>query len=343
MTVVDEAAEDANHILDVMSDPFMINQTEVFITISIGIALYPFDNDQVDSLMQKSDTAMYQAKEVGRNTYRFYNHKKRDKSISKFSLESTLHHALEREEFKLFYQPVVQLKTGEIIGVEALIRWDMPSIGLVPPQEFITALEDSGLIIKVGRWVLESACKQGMAWLEQGFDNLKMNVNLSARQFKDDNLLQHIDAALSTSRLPAHALNLEITESMLIDDRDKAIQMLDHVNERGVSMSVDDFGTGYSSMAYLKNMPIDTIKIDRSFVCGIPHDLDDVAIIQAIDYISRNLRLNVIAEGVETQNQLQFLGNMNVYAIQGYLVSRPVPAADMENILRQHDPQKFKF
>ena len=338
---VDEASEAVNHILEVMSETFHIQDQEVFVAFNIGIALYPFDDEHVDSLIEKSSIAMYQAKEAGKNSYRFYNSRKREQAVTRFSLENSLHRALERNEFRLFYQPYVQLSTGKIIGVEALLRWQTPSQGIVPPLEFITVLEESGLIIEVGQWVLQTACTQGTSWREQGFGDLKMNVNISARQFRQSNLLQQVTDALRISRLPPHLLNLEITESVLLEKMDGVMQMLDQLHHNGVSLSVDDFGTGYSSMSYLKNMPIETIKIDRNFVRGLPFDMDDVAIIHAIEHLSKKMRLNVIAEGVETETQLDFLRNQSIFAVQGYLISRPVPAADMETLFARHKPDNF--
>lgn len=339
---VDEASEAVNHILDVMSEAFLIQTQEVFVTFSIGIALYPFDDEHVDSLLEKSSVAMYQAKDAGINSYRFYNSRKREQAVTRFSLENSLHRALERNEFKLFYQPFVQLNTGNIIGVEALLRWQTPAQGIIPPLEFISVLEESGLIIEVGKWVLETACTQGARWREQGFGDLKINVNISARQFKQSSLLQQVTDALRLSTLPPHLLNLEITESVLLEKMDGVINMLDQLHHKGVSMSVDDFGTGYSSMSYLKNMPIETIKIDRNFVRGLPFDLDDVAIIHAIDQLSRQMRLNVIAEGVETETQLDFLRKQNIFAVQGYLISRPLPATELETLFAGYNPARFK-
>lgn len=339
---VDDVTEVANRILALTSEPFLMQEQEVFVTLSIGVALYPFDDEEVDTLIQKSDTALYQAKEAGRNTIQFYNSREREKAVARFALGNALRHAIDREEFQIYYQPIVQLSSGNIIGVEALLRWHLPSKGIIPPLEFISVLEETGLIIQVGQWVLAAACKQGNAWQRQGFGDLKININISAKQFGDSNLLQHVDDALAASKLPPHLLNLEITESLLIENRERVIQVLDQLNDKGVSMSVDDFGTGYSSMAYLKDMPIETIKIDKSFVHGIPYDMDDVAIIHAIDYLSKKLRLDVIAEGVETEAQMNFLRKLNVFAIQGYLVSRPVPVAELESLLRQHNPSKYK-
>jgi EAL domain-containing protein (putative c-di-GMP-specific phosphodiesterase class I) len=262
--------------------------------------------------------------------------------VSRFTLSNALRHAIERDEFQIYYQPIVQFGNGRIIGVEALLRWHHPTQGIVPPLEFIAVLEESGLIIQVGKWVLATACLQGEAWRRRGFGDIKVNVNISAKQFSDSNLLQYVDEALKISRFPAHLLNLEITESLLIDNKDRVLQVLDDLNDKGVSMSIDDFGTGYSSMAYLKNMPIEIIKIDKSFVHGIPYDLDDVAIVHAIDYLSKNLRLDVIAEGVETEAQMNFLKKLNVFAIQGYLISRPVPVVELEDLLRRHDAARFK-
>jgi len=342
MSVVDEASEAASQILDVLYEPFEVDGQNIVITSSMGVAIYPFDNDGPESLLLKADSALSQAKEAGRNTYQFYNSDQRNKAVTRFSLENDLRQAFERNEFQIYYQPIVKIDSGEITGVEALLRWHSPTRGIIPPMEFISVLEDSGLIISVGELVLESACIQGKEWKEKGFGELKINVNISARQFNDNSLLQAVENALSVSGLPPHQLNLEITESLLLESRDRVLTMLDKLLERGVSISVDDFGTGYSSMTYLKNMPIETIKIDKTFVHGLPTDMDDVAIIHAIDYLSKSLRLNVIAEGVETVEQLEFLARLNVRTIQGYLVSRPLPAIELELLFQQHDPEKFR-
>ncbi|MGD8525463.1 MAG: EAL domain-containing protein [Thioalkalispiraceae bacterium] len=334
VTSIDDASEVANRIIDGMTEPLLVGDQEIFLTLSIGIIIYPFADETLDDLVHKADTAMYQAKEAGRNTYRFYSPKKMAQSVTHFTKENALRHAIERNEFELYYQPIVKLETGKILGVEALLRWCSASQGILPPAEFISVLEDTGLIIPVGQWVLETACHQGVKWQKLGFADFKINVNISAKQFKHADIVGQVSKALDISGLPPHLLNLEITESILIKNRDEAIRILDELNSKGVSMSIDDFGTGYSSMAYLKNMPIETIKIDKSFVRGIPHDMDDVGIIYAINMLSENLRLNVIAEGVETHEQREFLKTLNVCGIQGYLVSRPVPATKLEELLQ---------
>lgn len=341
ISVVDEAAELANQIIDLVSEPFIIQEHEIFANFSIGVTLYPFDDEHTEQLIQKANAAMYQAKDAGRNTYRFYNPGKRERSVSRYALANSLRKALENNEFELYYQPLLHLKTGRILGVEALLRWHSPTQGMVPPIEFISVLEDTGLIIPVGQWVLETACQQVMKWREQGFNDLKINVNISAKQFKHSDMLRQVSDALDNSGIPPHFLNLEITESLLINNRKSVIQILEQLNNKGISISIDDFGTGYSSMAYLKGMPIETIKIDQSFVRGIPHDMDDVAIIHAINTLSKNLRLNVIAEGVETEEQLKFLRELNICGIQGYLISRPVTAADIGVLLQSHNPALF--
>lgn len=341
ISVVDEASELANRIMDIMADPFIVQQHEIFASFSIGITLYPFDDDHAEQLIQKANAAMYQAKDAGRSTYRFYNPSKRERSVSRYALANALRRAVDYEEFDLYYQPLLHLKTGKILGVEALIRWHSPTQGIVPPIEFISVLEDTGLIIPVGKWVLETACQQAMSWREQGLGDLKINVNISAKQFRHSDMLRQVSNALDESGLPPHLLNLEITESLLINNRTEVIRILEQLNDKGVSISIDDFGTGYSSMAYLKGMPIETIKIDQSFVRGIPHDMDDVAIIHAINTLSQNLRINVIAEGVENTEQLAYLRQLKVCGIQGYLISRPIPSTDFERFLQGHNPSDY--
>jgi diguanylate cyclase (GGDEF)-like protein len=333
IAVLDEAEEVAKQILATVSEPIVMEGKEFFITPSIGIAVYPFDDDDVNSLLKKANSAMYKAKNAGRNTYRYFTESVRQQLASRFSIENALRRALERDEFELHYQPVVQANTGKILAVEALLRWQSADVGAISPMEFVPMLEESGLIIPVGQWVLEHACLQNVLWQRKGICDLKMNVNMSAKQLLHKNLIKQVNEALDNSGLRPHLLDVEITESLLIDDFSNTIQILDLLNETGVSLSVDDFGTGYSSLSYLKRMPVDTLKIDQSFVRDITVNIDDAAIVEAICALSKSLRFKVTAEGVEDSQQLALLQHVGVNAVQGYLFSRPMPAAELEALL----------
>jgi len=333
ITVLDEAEEVAKQIIATVSEPIVMEGKEFFITPSIGIALYPFDDDDVNSLLKKANSAMYKAKNAGRNTFRYFTEIARQQLASRFSIENALRRALERGEFELHYQPVVQANTGKILAVEALLRWDSADVGVISPMEFVPMLEETGLIIPVGQWVLEHACLQNVLWQRKGICDLKMNVNMSAKQLLHKNLIKQVNEALDNSGLRPHLLDVEITESLLIDDFSNTIQILDMLNETGISLSVDDFGTGYSSLSYLKRMPVDTLKIDQSFVRDITVNIDDAAIVEAICALSKSLRFKVTAEGVENSQQLEFLRRVGVNAVQGYLFSRPIPAAEVEALL----------
>lgn len=333
ITVLDEAEEVARQIVTTVSEPIVMEDKEFFITPSIGIALYPFDDDDVNSLLKKANSAMYKAKNAGRNTFRYFAESARRQLASRFSIENALRRALERDEFKLHYQPVVQAITGKILAVEALLRWQSADVGVISPMEFIPMLEETGLIIPVGQWVLEHACQQNVLWQQRGIRDLKINVNMSAKQLLHKNLMKQVNEALDNSGLRPHLLDLEITESLLIDDFSNTIQILDLLNETGISLSVDDFGTGYSSLSYLKRMPVDTLKIDQSFVRDITVNIDDAAIVEAICALSKSLRFKVTAEGVENAQQLEYLRRVGVTAVQGYMFSRPMSAEDLEPLL----------
>ncbi|WP_455365170.1 putative bifunctional diguanylate cyclase/phosphodiesterase [Kaarinaea lacus] len=333
ITVLDEAEEVARQIVTTVSEPIVMEDKEFFITPSIGIALYPFDDDDVNSLLKKANSAMYKAKNAGRNTFRYFAESARRQLASRFSIENALRRALERDEFKLHYQPVVQAITGKILAVEALLRWQSADVGVISPMEFIPMLEETGLIIPVGQWVLEHACQQNVLWQQRGIRDLKINVNMSAKQLLHKNLMKQVNEALDNSGLRPHLLDLEITESLLIEDFSNTIQILDLLNETGISLSVDDFGTGYSSLSYLKRMPVDTLKIDQSFVRDITVNIDDAAIVEAICALSKSLRFKVTAEGVENAQQLEYLRRVGVTAVQGYMFSRPMSAEDLEPLL----------
>lgn len=335
ITLMDEVEEIAKQVLKSINEPYHVAGHEMFLTPSIGIAVYPFDEDDVNSLLKKANSAMYKAKNAGRNTFRYFTENTRKQVASRFILENSLRRALERDEFELYFQPVVSLKTGKAVAVEALLRWHSREMGLTSPLRFIPLLEETGLIIPVGQWVLENACRQGKLWQEQDISDLKINVNMSAKQLLHKNLSKTVHDALDRTGLNAHLLDLEITESLLIEDFDTTIEIMDSLNELGISLSVDDFGTGYSSLSYLKRMPVDTLKIDQSFVHDIAYNIDDAAIVDAICALSKSLRFKVTAEGVENREQLELLAKAGVTAVQGYLFSRPLPASEMQVLLNR--------
>jgi EAL domain-containing protein (putative c-di-GMP-specific phosphodiesterase class I) len=278
--------------------------------------------------------AMYLAKEEGKNDFRFFSNDMKTQSIERLMLETNLRKALERHEFVLHYQPKVDLRSGQITGVEALLRWNQPDLGMLSPTQFIPLAEETGLIVPIGRWVLKTACEQHMAWRREGLPPVCMAVNLSPRQFQHEHLLRDIDDTLATTGMPPALLELEITESMVMQNVDRAIDLLTRLKKRGVRLSMDDFGTGYSSMALIKRFPIDTLKIDRSFIRDLPDDADDKAIADAIIGLGKALRLTIVAEGVETTEQESFLRDHACDEMQGYLFSRPVSAESISAILR---------
>lgn len=335
IAVLDEVEDITRQILSSISEVYKVEENELFMSLSIGVAMYPFTEDDANTLLKKANSAMKKAKQAGRNTFRYFTESTRKQLVSRFSTENSLRRALERDEFVLYYQPIVQMRSGHIVSVEALLRWDSPEQGFVSPIEFIPLLEETGLIIPVGQWVIENACKQGMQWNKNGISDLKVNVNMSARQLLHRDLIKQVNDALDISGLPPHLLDLEITESLLIEDFANTIHILDNLNDLGISLSIDDFGTGYSSLSYLKRMPVDTLKIDQSFVKDIAVNIDDAAIVEAICALSHSLRFKVTAEGLESADQLEYLRRAGVNQVQGYLLSKPVPASELEPLLRQ--------
>ncbi|QQS54812.1 MAG: EAL domain-containing protein [Candidatus Competibacteraceae bacterium] len=330
----EEAASVAQNLLDLLTQPFMLpDGSEVYVNASIGISLYPDDGSSAADLIQYADTAVYQAKEQGRNTYRFYTEALTRAAHERLDLERRLRGALERDEFLLHYQPQLSVIEGRIIGVEALVRWQPPGQALVSPARFIPLAEETGLIVPLGEWVLRTACAQAQAWRLAGWPSLLMAVNLSARQIRQPDLVGRVRAALADSGLPAEYLELEITESGLMEQGEQAETILRALKETGVRLAIDDFGTGYSSLAYLKRFPIDQLKIDQGFVRDIPHDPNDMEIAAAIIALAHTLRLEVLAEGVETTEQLAFLREHGCKLCQGYLFSRPVPPEDLALLL----------
>jgi diguanylate cyclase (GGDEF)-like protein len=330
---VQDAAVVAQKILDTLSQPFNLYGHEVFISVSIGLTLYPNDDENADNLLRNADSAMYRAKEYGRNNYQFYVADMNVKARERLMLESQLRRALDRNEFTLYYQPRVDLFSGQVIGAEALLRWRHPDMGLVPPVQFIPILEETGMIIPVGEWVLQQASQQNRTWQDLGLKHIRMAVNLSVRQFIQKELADSILSIIERAGLAPEYLELEITEDLLLEHNQTNIITLTKLRNRGIHISIDDFGTGYSSLSYLKRLPIDTLKIDQSFLRDIENDPDNKTITSAIIAMASSLHLNVLAEGVETEEQLAFLRAQGCNEIQGFSFSKPLTAVEFEKLL----------
>ncbi|HCE3365869.1 TPA: EAL domain-containing protein, partial [Vibrio parahaemolyticus] len=324
--------ETLSSILGVFRRPFdLANHDSLRISTSIGIALYPNDGQDSETLLKNADTAMYLAKKNGRNGYAFYSPDLTDKSVSHVRIQSALHEAIEKEQLHLVYQPQYNLAQNAIIGVEALVRWEHPEFGLVPPADFIPIAEKTGLIQNIGEWVLKDACLQGTDWLARGVQFGKIAVNVSALQLQQSRFINKLKTILRETGFPAHRLELEITESFLLIDPKLAIASLNQLCELGIEISLDDFGTGYSSLSYLKGLPINKLKIDRSFVSDVPNDNDSNAIVNAIIAMGTTLSLKVVAEGIETPEQVAYLVDKGCIYGQGYLFSPPVAAEKLFN------------
>ena len=322
-------------ILDAVAQPLQLGEYEFFLSCCMGVAVYPDDGTDADTLIKHADIAMYRAKEQGRAQWQFYASSMNAGTLERLGLESELRHALERGQFHLEYQPQLDLASGAVVGMEALLRWEHPQLGRIAPASFISLAEEMGLITPIGDWVLRTACAQARAWQLAGHGALRLAVNLSARQFKQKNLLHAVAQALAETGLDAAHLELELTESMVMHDVEQATVIMGNLKALGVQLSIDDFGTGYSSLAYLRHFPIDVLKIDKSFVSDITHSTDDAAIVHAIISLAHSLRLKVIAEGVETAQQLAFLRQHGCDQMQGYLFSRPLAAPAFEQLLQQ--------
>lgn len=334
---VQDITQISEKILAAVSEPIMTNGHEMHVTASMGITVFPFDDTDIEHLLRNADTAMYRAKEAGRNNFQFYTAAMNALIRERVEIENGLRHALERNELLLHYQPQVDIESGKIIAVEALVRWVHPEKGLIPPDKFIHVAEESGLIVAVGEWVLRTACRQNKAWQDAGLPRIRMAVNLSARQFRESRLVAVVAKAMEDAGLALHSdnLELELTESMIMNDVEGAIDTLNSLHAMGIRLSIDDFGTGYSSLSYLKRFPINTLKIDQSFIRDLTVDSDDATIASAIIMLGHNLKMRVIAEGVETAGQLAFLRDMKCDEIQGYYFSRPIPADELEKLLRE--------
>jgi diguanylate cyclase (GGDEF)-like protein len=325
----------ARKVVDVLARPFTLEGQEVFITASIGITLFPDDGDDDETLVRNADTAMYRAKDLGRHNYQFFTAEMNRQATADMQLENDLRRAVKNQEFALVYQPKASCVTGHIVGFEALLRWHHPRRGLVPPNEFIASLEETGLIVEVGEWVLRTACREARALHLAGMGHPSVAVNLSARQLQSEHLFDLVQDALEESGLEPRYLELELTESFLMNRQEMAIATLSRLKTMGIHISVDDFGTGYSSLSYLKRLPIDCLKVDRSFVQDITADPNDASITRAIIKLAHSLKLSVVAEGVESEGQLGMLIANKCDVIQGYFFSRPVPPKDLHRMLAE--------
>lgn len=333
-TTADEVSKIAQQIVDLFSSSVMVNEQELFVTPSIGIAMYPGDGRDIETLIKNADTAMYRVKEQGKNNFQFYTPEMNEAVTKKMKLEIGLRKALERDEFKIVYQPQIDVETGGIIGVEALLRWHHPEWGTISPAEFIPIAEETGLILQIGEWVLHGACLQNKEWQNAGYAPLRMAVNISSRQFQQSDLVERVSRILKETELAPQYLELELTES-IIQDSKYAVAKMQVLKEMGIHLSIDDFGTGYSSLSYLKTFPIHTLKIDQSFTRNIYADPKDASLVETIIAMAHNLDLKVIAEGVETEEQLQFLQQKQCNEAQGYYFSRPISADELAVILQE--------
>lgn len=331
-----ESAQDVvkiiNRINEALQKPFLIDNSEIYITASIGISLFPIDGENAQALLKNAGAALSRAEEKGGNNYQFYTADLNAKAVKRLTLENNLRRALERKEFEVYYQPKVDVNTENIVGAEALVRWRHPEIGFISPGDFIPLAEETGLIIPLGEWILRTACAQNKLWAEEGFA-LSLSINFSARQFEQPNLLETIIQIIRETGINPGCLNLEVTESSIMKNADSAVQTLTELKKTGIKISIDDFGTGYSSLGYLKHLPIDVLKIDKSFIRDAATDADDAALVMTIITLAHNLRLKVVAEGVETEEQLKLLHLLRCDEWQGFLCSKPVPAESFKQIL----------
>jgi diguanylate cyclase (GGDEF)-like protein len=323
----------ARKIQETFRKPFRIGLRELFVTPSIGISVFPEDGDDADALVKNADVAMYVAKQRGRDNYQFYSRSGQRGGLERLELESKLHHAIDNEEFRVHFQPHVSLRNGVITGMEALVRWKHPTRGILLPADFISLAEDSGLIVDLGMLVLKLACRQARAWRNKGYRDLSIAVNLSIRQLQEADFASRVQDVLEETALPPGQLRLEITESVAMQNLDISIEALGKLKRLGVGITMDDFGTGYSSLSYLKILPVDTLKIDRSFIRDVARDTNDASIVRASIVLAHELRLRVVAEGVETPDQLHFLRQHQCDEVQGFLFSPAVPAEKLEALL----------
>jgi diguanylate cyclase (GGDEF)-like protein len=328
----------AEKIIATLSQPFPINGRNFFLSASVGIATYPGDGSDVELLIRNADIAMYEVKNSGKNGYHFYTRELSQRAIARLELEDDLRKAIIEEQFEVHYQAVVDSYSETTVAAEALIRWRHPEKGLVMPDDFIPLAEDTGLIVDIGQWVLESACRQARAWQMAGYEPVSVAVNLSMLQFEQDDLIETIMDTLVGTNLDSHWLELELTEGVILENADHAKAVLESLRELGMRVAIDDFGTGYSSLIQLRRLPIDCLKIDRAFVQGVLNDPDDATVVEAIVDLGRKLKLTLVAEGVETSEQLHFLRNLGCQRCQGYLFGKPTPAEEFAGALTMARP-----
>jgi EAL domain-containing protein (putative c-di-GMP-specific phosphodiesterase class I) len=316
-----------------------LDRQEVCVTTSMGISLFPAKGEDTNTVMRNAAAALYRAKKQGGNNYQFYAADMNSRALKRLALETSMRRAIANQEFLTYYQPVVNLASGEVVGSEALVRWQHPELGLLPPAKFIGLAEDTGLILEIGDFVMRDACARTRAWQERGFGRLRIAVNISARHFQQRNFSERLVEILGETRLDPTSLELELTETSIMENTDSAARLLRQIRNLGVKIAIDDFGTGYSSLSYLKLLPIDTVKLDRSFVKGATTDPDDAALVMAIVTLAHNLKLRVVAEGVETQEQGAFLRLLRCDEAQGFLFGKPMPPELFESRFAV-DPQR---
>jgi diguanylate cyclase (GGDEF)-like protein len=331
----ENAGKAARKIMNAFAAPFILDEGEIFLTISMGVALYPNDDGTVEILIKNCDTAMHRAKDAGKNSCEFFRPEMTEKAMKRHTIERELRLAVEKKEFIPYFQPKVHLKTGEMTSMETLARWNHPLLGIVPPNDFIPIAEETGLVTDIGGFMLKEACRINKQWANTGYPPLRVAVNLSARQFQRGNIVAEVQKALEETSLAPEYLELEITESMVMQDVEQAIKTLQALHDMGIVLSVDDFGTGYSSLGYLKRFPLDALKIDVIFIRDMVTSEEDQEIVAAIISMAHNLKLKVIAEGVETAAHIEFLEELGCDEIQGFYYSKPLPSKDFEELMRK--------
>jgi diguanylate cyclase (GGDEF)-like protein len=339
VTEADYLTDITRAISEMFKAPFHLDDQEVYLTTSIGISMFPFNGADCSVIMRNALAALYRAKKQGGNNYQFYAADMNSLALKRLKMEHSMRRGIENQEFITYYQPVVNLASGEVVGSEALVRWQHPELGLLPPARFIGLAEDTGLILDIGEFVMRAACASTRAWQDRGFGRLQIAVNISARHFQQKNFLERLVEILDETGLDPTCLGLELTETSIMENTKSAGKLLEQIRKLGVTVAIDDFGTGYSSLSYLKRLPIDTVKLDRSFVMGAATDPDDAALVMAIVTLAHNLRLRVIAEGVETDEQVTFLRLLGCDEAQGYLFGKPMPPEVFESLLAV-DPKR---
>lgn len=331
----DDAEIVAKKVLRTIAQPIEVNEHRLYVTTSIGITVFPDDGDDAEELLKNADSAMYRAKAEGRNTYHISTKELSRSMQERMTLESNMHGAMERNEFEIWYQPQIDLRTRRVVGMEALLRWKHPSRGIIPPAEFISVAEERGFIVVIGDWVLRKACEQANALRQRGYRDLRVAVNISPRQFREQTLVARVEAAIEESGIDPSFLELEITEGVAMENVELTFDVLTQLRKLGITIAIDDFGTGHSSLSYLKRFPIDALKIDRGFVEDLPDRFEDAAIVKAVVQLAQGLNLRVIAEGVERHEQLEFLQSHGCREIQGYLFGMPMRLPDLEKMMER--------